>query len=237
MEQKLTIKKGITDGFPIFLGYFSVAIAFGVLAVQKGLPIWAPVVISLTNFSGTGQFAALDLLQACASMAEIACTIIVINARYFLMSVSLSQKLPADIRQWQRYIIAFGNTDEVYAVAMGQKLPLNFKYMLGLILCSFCGWVGGTIVGTFGGSIVPAAVSSAFGISLYAMFLAIIIPPATESKSVAITILIAGFLCCLFYYTPGLNSLSSGWSIIISGVLAAAFSALKFPVTEEKDEY
>ena len=124
MEQKLTMKKGITDALPIFLGYFSVSIAFGVLAVQKGIPLWAPLVMSLTDFSGTGQFAALDLLSSLAAFAEIACAILIINARYFLMSVSLSQKLLPDIKQWQRYIIAFGNTDEVYAVATGQTLPL-----------------------------------------------------------------------------------------------------------------
>ena len=236
MEQKLTMKKGITDALPIFLGYFSVSIAFGVLAVKKGIPLWAPLVMSLTDFSGTGQFAALDLLSSLAAFAEIACAILIINARYFLMSVSLSQKLPPDIKQWQRYIIAFGNTDEVYAVAMGQTLPLNFKYILGLILCSYCGWVGGTVAGTFGGSMVPAAVSSAFGISLYAMFLAIIIPPATQSKPITVTILLAGFISCIFYYTPGLKNLSSGWIIIISGIAASAFSALKFPVTEDKNE-
>ena len=68
------------------------------------------------------------------------------------------------------------------------------------------------------------------------MFLAIIIPPATQSKPITVTILLAGFISCIFYYTPGLKNLSSGWIIIISGIAASAFSALKFPVTEDKNE-
>ena len=175
-------------------------------------------------------------MSAIASYIEIACAILIINARYFLMSVSLSQKLPADIKQWQRYIIAFGNTDEVYAVAMGQKLPLNFKYMLGMILCAFSGWVGGTVIGTFAGSIVPSALSSAFGISLYAMFLAIIIPAGKNSMPVTQTILIAAALSFMFYLLPVLNKLSSGWVIIICGILSSAFSALRHPVMEVHNE-
>jgi len=236
LKEKLTMKQGFIDGLPICLGYISVAIAFGVLAVQKGLPLWAPPIISVTNLSGTGQFAGLDLLSATASYIEIACAILIINARYFLMSVSLSQKLPSNIKQWQRYIIAFGNTDEVYAVAMGQKLPLNFLYMLGMILCAFSGWVGGTIIGTFAGSIVPKALSSAFGISLYAMFLAIIIPAGKKSRPVTYTILIAAVASFIFYFAPFLNTLSSGWVIIICGVGSSAFAALKYPVTEVQNE-
>lgn len=232
MNERLTFKKGLADALPICLGYISVAIAFGVLAVQNNMPLWAPTIISITNVSGTGQFASLDLIKVTASFLEIACAIMVINARYFLMSVSLSQRLPRNVKQWQRYLIAFGNTDEVFAVAMGQKLPLNFRYMMGLILCSVFGWTSGTVIGTFAGSIVPEVLTSAFGISLYAMFLAIIIPPATKSSPITITILIAATLSFLLNFT----NLSSGWIIIICGIIASAFAAWKFPIGGVADD-
>ena len=232
MNKRLTFKKGLTDAIPICLGYISVSIAFGVLAVQSNMPLWAPTIISITSLSGTGQFAGLDLIKVFASFIEIACAILVINARYFLMSVSLSQRLPRSIKQWQRYFIAFGNTDEVFAVAMGQKLPLNFRYMMGLIICSLFGWTTGTVIGTFAGGLVPSVLTSAFGISLYAMFLAIIIPPATKSSSVTITIVIAA----LFSFLLNFTNLSSGWIIIICGVLASAFAAWKFPIAEVEDD-
>ncbi len=236
MKNKLSFKQGLKDALPICLGYLSVAIAFGVLAVQKQIPLWAPPVISMTNLSGTGQFAALDLLESLASYIETACAILIINARYFLMSVSLSQRLPDDIKPWQRYIVAFGNTDEVFAVAMGQKLPLTFKYLVGMIFCAWIGWVSGTVIGTFAGSIVPDALSSAFGISLYAMFLAIIIPASKDSKPVTYTVIIAAATSCVFFFTPYLNKLSSGWVIIICGILSSALMALKHPIAEVQDE-
>lgn len=236
MENKLSFKQGIKDALPICIGYFSVALAFGVLAVKNNWPLWAPPLISATNLSGTGQFAAIDLLNACASFAEIALATLIINARYFLMSVSLSQKIPSEIKGWQRFVIAFGNTDENYAVAMAKQQPLTFEYMLGVILCSFSGWFGGTLAGTFAGNIVPAVLSSAFGISLYAMFLAIIIPPSTQSRAVLFAVLIAAAMSVFIYYFPPLSFVSSGWSIIICGIASSVITALLFPVKEDNNE-
>ena len=236
METKLSFRQGIKDAIPICIGYFSVALAFGVLAVKNNWPLWAPPFISATNLSGTGQFAAIDLLNASSSFAEIALATLIINARYFLMSVSLSQKIPAEIKGWQRFIIAFGNTDENYAVAMAKQQPLTFIYMLGVILCSFSGWFGGTLAGTFMGNIVPEVLSSAFGISLYAMFLAIIVPPSTESKPVLFTVLFSAAMSILIYYLPHLSFISSGWSIIICGIASSVVAALLFPVKEDSVE-
>ena len=236
MKNNLSFKDGIIDALPICLGYVSVSIAFGVLAIQNGLPLWAPPIISVFDLSGTGQFAALDLLKSTASYLEIFCAILVLNARYFLMSVSLSQIIPTDFKWWQRIIVAYGNTDEIFAMATSKKVPLNFKYMIGLIIVPVIGWTSGTVIGTFAGDIVPEVLSSALGISLYAMFLAIIIPPATDSRPVTFTVVVSALLSISFYYTPCLNKLSSGWVIIICGLTASVISAIKYPVREADDE-
>ena len=233
MDNKLTFRQGFKDSIPTCIGYLSVALAFGVLAVQKGLPLWAPPLLSVTCLSGTWQFAAIDLLGTLASYTEIACAILIINARYFLMSVSLSQKLPSELRLWQRLIIAFGNTDENFAIAMSKKCALNFPYLAGLILCAFMGWVGGTLIGTFAGNIIPEILSSAFGISLYGMFLAIIIPPARDSKAVLFTILISAIMSFIIYFA--FKFISSGWSIIICGIISSVVAAIFFPL-EDNDE-
>ena len=134
---QLTFSKGFKDGIPIALGYISVAFAFGMLAVSKNMPAWSPILISITNFTGTGQFVGMDLIVLGATCAEIACTLFIINIRYMLMSLSLSQKLSSEITLPQRLFIAFGNTDEIYAISMQQNGLLNFRYMFGIIICSF----------------------------------------------------------------------------------------------------
>lgn len=232
---KLTFAKGAKDGLPIAFGYLSVSFAFGMVCIQKGLPAWAPVIISLTNFTGTGQFAGADLIAAGAAFAEIAVTLLIINMRYLLMSLSLSQRLDGSFSLLKRLAVAFGNTDEIFAVAMQQTHQLTFAYMMGLILCAFSGWVGGTALGVFASSFLPSAVRSALGIALYAMFIAIIIPAARESKPVTKVVLISVIISCIFFFVPVLNLLSKGWVIIICGVVSSAVGAAFFPLRSEEE--
>ena len=236
MEKKRTFQKGIRDGFPIAMGYLSVSFAFGMLAVQKGLPLWSPMLISLTNFTGTGQFAGIDLIAAGAAFFEIAVTLLIINLRYLLMSLSLSQRLAADMPLWQRLLVAFGNTDEIFAVSMQQNQLLNFSYLAGLILISFSGWNLGTFLGAFASSVLPASVRSALGIALYAMFIAIIVPPAKNSKPILYVAALSVILSCLLRWLPVVRQLSGGWVIIVCGIAASAFGAKFYPVLELKEE-
>lgn len=231
----LTFKKGLKDGLPIAIGYLSVSFAFGILAVNSGLPIWAPIVTSLTNFTGTGQFVGTTLIAAGASIAEIAFTLLIINARYVLMSISLSQRLEK-VSIWKKLIIAFGNTDEIFAVAVSKYCDLNFNYMAGLILCSFSGWVGGTVLGALCGSIIPQSILSAMGIALYAMFIAIIIPPARKSRAVLLVVVLGALISVSIYYIPFINQLNSSWRIIIAGVISTLIGTFIMPLKDEPKE-
>lgn len=233
----MRFKYGCRDGVPIMLGYLTVSFTFGVSCVAKGFTWWMPLLCSFTNFTGTGQFAGMDIIAAAGSVAELVATMLVINARYALMGISLSQKLEGKTTLWQRLLIAFGLTDENYAVSMRQPREVSFEYFMGVSVVSFSGWVGGTLLGALAGNILPESLLSAFGIALYAMFIAIVIPPCRTSKAISTVVLTAVALSCLFYYVPGLNKLSSGWSIIICGIASSLIGAIFFPIRpEEKND-
>ena len=123
---KLRFSDGVRDAVPICLGYLSVSLAFGMIAAGKGMPVWIAELFAVTCVSGTGQFVGVNLMSAAAPMIELLCTLAVINARYLLMSVSLSQKLPTSMTLWQRLVVAYGNTDEIFALASTQTRPLTF---------------------------------------------------------------------------------------------------------------
>lgn len=231
----LTFYKGLKDGLPIAFGYLSVAFAFGMLAVEKGFAFWTPILISMTSFTGTGQFVGIDLISAGAAFAEVAFTILIVNLRYLLMSLSLSQKISPKMKLWQRIIVAFGNTDEIFAVSVQQQGLLEFRYLLGLILCSYTGWVSGTALGALASSVLPMAVRSALGIAIYAMFIAIVVPAAKTSRPITKVAVIALLMSCLFAWVPGLRQLSSGWVIIICGVASSALGAYFYPIYRERD--
>ena len=231
-NQALTFKKGLKDGLPICLGYISVSFAFGMMATQGGLPVWVALLISMSNLTSAGQFAGTSLILSGGLYIEIAVTTFVINIRYMLMSLSLSQKIDEAMTTLQRWVLSFGVTDEIFAVAMQQHGSINAHYFSGLIAMPYIGWSVGTLLGGTATNLLPMGVRTALGIAIYGMFIAIIIPPAKESLPVAKVILIAAVLSCIFKWTPGLNMLSSGWVIIICAVIASAYAALRYPVDD-----
>jgi len=223
---------GIKDGIPIGLGYLSVSFTFGIMAVNSGLPVWIAVLISMTNLTSAGQFAGISLINAGAPYIEMALAQLVINLRYSLMSLSLTQKTDKSFSTLHRLILSFGITDEVFAVASGKPHDIDTKYMYGLITVPYWGWAMGTLLGAAAGSILPESVSSAMNIAIYGMFLAIIIPPAKKSRSVLCVIILSVTISFILHYTPYLNRLSEGFVIIICALAASGLGALFFPVKE-----
>lgn len=227
---------GIKDGIPICLGYFSVSMAFGLAAVLSGFPGWAAIFTSLTNLTSAGQFAGVNILVAGGQLAELAITTLIINMRYFLMSLSVSQKIDSSMTLFERFLISFGITDEIFAVSMRHNRPLTFAYMAGLILTPVIGWTGGTTVGAIATSVMPESLSSAMGIALYGMFIAIIIPPARENKNIFAAIIFSVAASVVFSYAPLLKNISDGWSIILITVAVSALCASVFPVKANPEE-
>ena len=227
--------QGFRYGLPIMLGYFPVSFAFAVSAVASGLPWPLVVLISMSNFTSAGQQAGAGLLIRHAPLPEIGVTVFIINIRYMLMSLSLSQKL-GKMPLFKRLLIANGVTDEIFFLAMRKDGTLSGWFLTGLAAGPYGGWVLGTLAGALAGAVLPASLSSALGIALYAMFIAIITPAARDSHPIAAVALIAIGLSCLFRYLPGLRLIPSGWALILCAILAAVFGALRFPVEAAGEE-
>ena len=226
--------RGILHGFPIALGYLSVSFGFGITAVASGLSVGEASAISASNVTSAGQAAGVDIIAAGGTIIEMILVQLTINIRYSLMGISLSQKLDKSFTLPHRLIASFGITDEIFAVCSAQPKPLTPFYMYGMILIAIIGWVLGTFLGASAGQLLPDAVSSALGIVLYGMFLAIIIPPSSKHIIVFCVVIIAALASILFKYI--LTVISSGFAIIICAVAASAFGALLFPLNDESEE-
>ncbi len=231
-SDKLGFKEGLTDGIPIGLGYLSVSFSFGIAAVSQGLPWLTATIISMTNLTSAGQVAGLSIIAAAGTLLEMALAQLIINMRYALMSLSLSQKLDSSFTAPHRFLAAFGITDEIFAVASGKPKEVTPKYMYGLILLPFLCWSAGTLLGGIAGSILPETLCSALGIAIYGMFIAIFVPPARKSMGVLVTVAISAGMSCCLRYIPLFSHVSSGFSIIICTLAAAAAGATFFPRKE-----
>ncbi len=235
MSEINSFSKGVRNGLPICFGYLSVAFAFGIFACGSGLTVAEALLISATNVTSAGQLAAVPIIAGGGTLLELAVSQLVINLRYALMSVSLSQRLGGSVRLPDRFLIAFVNTDEVFAVAMAQNGPVGRRYLYGLILTPYLGWALGTLLGAVAGNLLPAVVISALGLAIYAMFIAIVLPKVKNHRPTALCVAIAVLLSCAFYYIPLLQKIPSGFSVILCSVVAAAVAALVCPVKGEDD--
>ncbi len=225
---------GIRRGLPVGLGYFSVSFGFGAMAVSKGLSVAQATLISASNLTSAGQFAGLTTIVENSGLWMMILTQLIINSRYALMSLALSQKMGQQIGLLPRLLIAFFNTDEVFALAMAREHTLTVPFLYGLGLLPMAGWVSGTLFGALAGSILPLSIRTALGVMLYGMFIAIIIPPAKKERQVALAALLALILSSLFAWVPALQKAPKGTPIVICTVAAAALCAWLFPVEEEK---
>jgi predicted branched-subunit amino acid permease len=214
---------------PICLGYLSVSFAFGIFAVAQGLIVWEAILISMVNVTSAGQLAGVPLFISGAPFYEMAATQLVINLRYALMSISLSQKVDRTVRLPDRFVISFVNTDEVFAVASSQPGEVGRSYLYGLIIPPYVGWAFGTAIGALAGNILPEILVSALGIAIYGMFFSILLPAARDDRGVLFAELLAAAISCILFYVPIFSFVSQGFAIIIASVIASAVLAFLIP--------
>lgn len=225
--------RGMSHGIPIALGYLSVSFGFGIKAVSAGLSVFSATAISATNLTSAGQAAGVDIIAVGGTLIEMILVQLTINIRYSLMALSLSQKLDGKFSLPHRLVASYGITDEIFAVCSAQKQKLTPAYMYGIIFISAVGWITGTALGAAAGQLLPESISSALGIVLYGMFMAIIIPPARKQLSVLSVVVVSALASILFRYV--LTAVSSGFAVIISAVIASVAGALFFPVKDTED--
>ena len=232
-EKRRWYTQGIRDGLPIGLGYLAVSFSFGLMAA-KYLTVGEAVMMSALNLTSAGQFSGLRLIITGGGYLEMVLSQLIINLRYCLMSFTLSQKVAPGLPSAHRMAMAFGNTDEVFALAAARDAPLSPFYVYGMMSMAIPGWVLGTLLGAAAGSILPPSALSALGIALYAMFCAIVIPPASRSEPLLLLIILAMAASLLMSAAPFLARISEGMRVILLTVVLSALAAWLRPIGEER---
>lgn len=231
--RKTEFLSGLRDSLPVGIGYFAVSFGFGISALSLGIKVFYATLMSLTNLTSAGQFAAISVIAASAPVINMIITEAVINSRYALMSLSLSQRLGADFGVLPRLIISFYNTDEIFAIAMSREKPLTKPYMYGLGPLPIIGWSLGTFLGGAAGSILPISLLTALSVALYGMFVAIVVPQVKREKETAIACALAVVFSCVFAFVPIFKGLSGGLSVVLTALISAGICAVLFPEVAE----
>lgn len=235
-NNRVCFRRGIRDGMPIALGYFAVAFTLGIAARNAGFSAVQAMVESLTNNASAGEYAVFSLVAAGAGYMEVAVMTLVANARYLLMSCSLSQKLAPETPLRHRMLVAFDVTDEIFGISIAYPGQLNPWYTYGAIAVAIPGWGLGTFFGVAVGNVLPPRLVSALSVGLYGMFLAIIVPPARKSRVVLALVLLsfaASFLVSRWTLLAGISSVIK--TILLTVVISLA-AAILFPVKNPGEE-
>lgn len=226
-------QEGIKDAIPIGLGYFAVAFSLGIAARNAGMNAVQGFLLSFLNNASAGEYAGITVIAANASYIEIAVVTLIANARYLLMSCAMGQRLKPGLSFGHRLLMGYDITDELFGIAIARPGYLEPFYTYGAMLTAIPCWAAGTACGIIAGNIMPARVVSALSVSLFGMFLAIIVPPAKKDKVVAALIILAFAASYAASCLPVVSSISEGTRTIILTVILSAGAAYFFPIHTE----
>ncbi len=224
--------EGVRDGIPIALGYFAVSFSLGIAARSAGLTVVQGMIASVLCMASAGQYALFTLMGAAASLWEVALVSLVTNARYFLMSCALSQRIDPAMKNYLRFLFGGVVTDEIFGISIARPGYLDPRYNYGAMAVAIPGWSVGTGLGILMGNLLPGRIVSALSVALYGMFLAIIIPPAKKDKVVAGCVILSFAASYAFDVIPRLAAVSAGTRTILLTVAISAMAALLFPAKE-----
>lgn len=229
LTRRIGIKEGFLAGFPVFIGYFPVAVAFGILAKTTGLSSGDSLAFSVFVFAGASQFMALNLIETGVAFSGIILATFLLNLRHLLMSASLAVKITNPKKRWLP-LIAFGVTDETFAVAATCSRTLQISFLLAMESTAYLGWVTGTLAGYLAGGVLPASFQESMGIGLYALFVAILIPGFKKSGLIIALALSAGLIHTLLNWV---NLWPASWNLVAAIICGSLLGAWFIPSRTE----
>ena len=226
----MEFKKGIKESIPVGMGYFAVSFSLGIIAKNVGLSPIQGFLASLLINASAGEYALFLMISTQGTFWQTAIITLVSNARYFLMSFALSQKIEEKTSLFHRLCIGFDLTDELFGLAIGHEGKVGPSYIYGTYLIALPCWALGTALGIIAGNSLPFRIVSALSVALYGMFLAIIIPQAKKDKVVLVLVLVSFTLSYICKNIP----ISSGTKTILLTILISMAAAILKPRKREE---
>ena len=210
-------QQGLKAGTSIAIGYFPIAVAFGLIAKTTGLTLSETVFMSLFVYAGAAQYMSLSLIEEGIGMTEIVLTTFIVNIRHLLLSTSLNEKVEKD-SVFKKAVYAFGITDETFSVASITKEKLTTGFLYGLTIIAYASWVISSGIGYIGGSLMPQFLQDSMSVALYAMFIGLLVPSMKGNRKVVFLALTAAVFNTVFTIS---DIMSSGWAIVASTLASA----------------
>ena len=189
-------------------------IGYAAIAIKAGMSPLETVAMSVFVYAGAGQFIAASMVLSSASIMAIVLTNFVVNLRYFVMSTCVlnqveDSNLPLNI------LAAHTTVDESFAMFSLSQDSSIWVY-LGIAIIAWLSWIFGAAIGVVVLDLLPVIVTNSFNISLYALFVAILVPAVKKNRQVAALVVITAVLNII------LSQFLGNWALIVSTLVGAA---------------
>lgn len=194
MNRKEQYFFGMKAGVPVIIGFISVATAFAIMALEAGLYPWQTVLMSAWVFAGSSQMIAVTMVDQGTGVFAILLATFIINLRHLIMSTCVMNRMKASPTSL-KILAAFGVTDESFAIfTTADEEKSSIYYFLGLITVTYSSWVIGTVIGCALTQILPPILAHSLNITMYAMFIGLLVPGIKENWRLAMVVVITAVL-------------------------------------------
>ena len=150
------LKVALRTTIPVFLGYISCGIAFGLITINAGYPWWLAPATGILIFAGAGQFLAVPLFAAGTPIPVILVTELLLNIRHIVYGLPLINQFK-ECRRFKPYLI-YALTDETFSLLTTTTVPPDIPaedYYFAVSILDQSYWVGGSLIGALVGSMIP----------------------------------------------------------------------------------
>ena len=218
-------------GIPVILGYIPVGIGFAIMARQAGFTVLQTCLMSLSVFAGASQFMSVGMVAQGAAVATIILATFILNLRHIIMSTCVFD-IMVPKKTKLKPIAAFGVTDESFAIfTTGQNPSNSIVFFIGLILVCYSSWNVGTLIGAVASDFLPPIITASLGVSLYAMFIGLLVPNLPGNFKLIILVIITGLV------NWGLSQfMASSWALIAATLICAFIGVFFVDLDGDKKE-
>ena len=213
MSRKAKFMDGCKKGIPITFGYVPMGIGYAAIAIKAGMAPLETISMSFLVYAGAGQIIAASMVLSGATAMAIILTNFVVNLRYFVMSTCVLNQVE-ESNTPLNILAAHVTVDESFAMFSLSDDSSIWTY-LGIAITAWLSWCLGAGIGVVILDILPGIVANSFNISLYALFVAILIPAIKENRQIALLVLVTAVLNIV------LGQFLGNWSLIVSTLLGA----------------
>lgn len=186
---KTALRAAFPHTVPIFVGFWFMGIAYGLLMNKSGFSFYWPMLMAMTIFSGSVEFVAVKLLLSPFNLVQSFVIALFICARHLFYGISMLDRFKG--MGWKKFPLIYGMCDETFSVNYTARVPQGVDhgwFMLWVTVLDYTYWVTGAALGGIFGTWVSFS-TKGLDFVMTAMFVVIFMEQWMKEKRHAASIM------------------------------------------------